>query len=181
VLDFSKLSEEISELLEGVFDANIDEKEEEISDVSTDRREQILSMVDVSNMNQEEYNVFMDYGIANAINIFHKSTGKVPERSTVLEVVSNALSMAIVTYNIDIAKEAKAAFRTHYGWKVRQVVTDYFREIDKSRKIRTTKMNFEAIKTFEKYEDIKMQKQSSTQLMMCIILVEFLMVYEQKK
>jgi hypothetical protein len=37
--------------------------------------------------------------------------------------------MAIVTYNIDIAKEAKAAFRTHYGWKVRQVVTDYFREI----------------------------------------------------
>lgn len=180
MVDFSKLSEEISELLEGVFDANIDEKEEEISDVSTDRREQILSMVDVSNMNQEEYNVFMDYGIANVINIFHKSTGKVPERSTVLEVVSNALSMAIVTYNIDIAKEAKAAFRTHYGWKVRQVA-DYFREMDKSRKIRTTKMNFEAIKTFEKYEDIKMQKQSSTQLMMCIILVEFLMVYEQKK
>ena len=58
--DFSKLSEEISELLEGVFEAKIDEKEEEISDVSTDRREHILSMVDVSNMNQEEHNVFMD-------------------------------------------------------------------------------------------------------------------------
>jgi hypothetical protein len=49
--------------------------------------------------------------------------------------------MAIVTYNIDIARESKAAFRTHYGWKVRQVVTDYFREMDKSRKNSTTKMN----------------------------------------
>lgn len=132
--DFSNLSDEIADILEGVFESEEVTKEDEISDVSEDRREQILSMVDVSNMNAEEYNVFMDYGIANAVNIFHKSTGKVPERSVILEVVSNALSMAVVTYNIDIAKEAKAAFRTHYGWKVRQVITDYFREMDKSRK-----------------------------------------------
>lgn len=132
--DFSNLSDEIADILEGVFESEEVTKEDEISDVSEDRREQILSMVDASNMNAEEYNVFMDYGIANAVNIFYKSTGKVPERSVILEVVSNALSMAVVTYNIDIAKEAKAAFRTHYGWKVRQVITDYFREMDKSRK-----------------------------------------------
>jgi hypothetical protein len=56
VADFSKLSEEISELLEGVFDANIDEKEEEISDVSTDRREQILSMVSDTFYTREDNN-----------------------------------------------------------------------------------------------------------------------------
>ncbi|MDD2829823.1 MAG: hypothetical protein PHW18_09650 [Sulfuricurvum sp.] len=122
--DFTNLSDEIAEMLKGNFESESVEKEDEISDVSEDRREQILWIVDVSNMNTEEYNVFMDYGIANAVNIFHKSTGKVPERSVVLEVVSNALSMAVVIYNIDIAKEAKAAFRTHYGWKVRQVITD---------------------------------------------------------
>ena len=135
--DFTNFESEISDLLDGVFvakDEGISDDEYDTSSVDDDTRERILSKVDMSDMNSEEYAVFMDYGIANAVNIFHKSAGKVPERNVVLEIVSNALSHAIVTYNIDIAKEKKAAFRTHYGWKIREAATTYFRDLEKGRK-----------------------------------------------
>lgn len=133
--EFDNFGDELSNMIDGAFSQNstddLDDNEIEIAD---ERREQMLSKVDVKDMSQEEYVVFMDYGIANAVKLLHKSSGRVPERSIILDLVTVALSHAIVTYNIDIAKEKKAAFRTHYGWKIREAVTTYFRDLEKGRK-----------------------------------------------
>lgn len=132
---FEDFGEELSGIIDGVFSQNSDDdldvKEIEIAD---DKREQILSKMDVKEMTQEEYVVFMDYGIANAVSLLHKASGRVPERSVILDLVTVALSHAIVTFNVDIAREKKASFRTHYGWKIREAVTTYFRDLEKGRK-----------------------------------------------
>ena len=133
--DFSVLGDELSDMIDAVYSsANEDEIGDEKCDISDGLREEILSKIDVKEMTQEEYTVFMDYGIANAVKIFHSASGKEPDRSTVLDLATAALSHAIVTYNIDIAQEKKATFRTHYGWKIRAALITYFRDLEKARK-----------------------------------------------
>lgn len=69
--DFANLGDELmhflnsEEVLEST--AKTSQKEDENIVVSEARRERILQMVDVSNMDAEEHAVFMDYGIANAV------------------------------------------------------------------------------------------------------------------
>lgn len=70
--EFDNFGDELSNMIDGAFSQNstddLDDNEIEIAD---ERREQMLSKVDVKDMSQEEYVVFMDYGIANAVKLLH--------------------------------------------------------------------------------------------------------------
>jgi len=113
----------------------LSEEELIVKELSVDKREEILSIQDPSLIGLEEYAVFLNYAIANIFKILRTQVKtKIPDSVTIKEMGKEAISLAIYTYDIDKAIESKAAFRTHLGWKAKQVVTDYARALKKASK-----------------------------------------------
>lgn len=119
----------VEELLGGDFDREQTKKDE----MEKERREEILSLTDPAQMGAEEYEVFVNYARANLYTVMRtKIKMKVPDREKVDEMAQDAISKAIMTYDKEKAAQSGAAFRTHLGWQIRAIVTDYVRALKKS-------------------------------------------------
>lgn len=128
--NIDSLKGELNDLL-----SEVDEEYQDdfLSDNEKKSKEDILSIQDITEIGADEYLVFLDYTIANIYEIMTSQIKiKKPNRETVEEIAKDTISFAISTYDIEKAKKAGAAFRTHLGWKAKQKVTEFARAYKKS-------------------------------------------------
>ena len=132
--DYQELNEETDDS-DSLFsdDTKSYDSDLEKNELEQDERERILSIQDISEIGPDEYLVFVNYSIAQIHSILRtKIKAKIPDNEKIKEMASDAIGLAITTYDLEKAIESKAAFRTHLGWKAMQVVTDYAREFEKA-------------------------------------------------
>jgi len=116
-------------LLNDDMDELISEKSAEISK----QKEYALSIQDPSLIGPDEYVILLDYSMANIYSVLRNQIKtKIPDQVTIKEMAKEAISLTIATYDMEIAIEKNATIRTHLGWKVKQVVTDYARALSKA-------------------------------------------------
>lgn len=132
--DYQEVNEE-PEYSENLFSDGKGKYESDLeqNEIDKDEREKILSIQDTKEIGADEYLVFVNYSIAQIHHILRtKVRAKVPDNEKIKDMANDAISLAITTYDLEKAKEAGAAFRTHLGWKAMQVVTDYARDFEKA-------------------------------------------------
>lgn len=128
--------DELQNNLEKLLEEDSDNADENISEeIALDSREKMLSIQDISDIGPDEYSAFIDYTIAQIHNILRTQIRtKIPDNYTIKEMAQEAVSLAVVTYDLGKAIEANATIRTHLGWKAKQIVKTYARDLEKASK-----------------------------------------------
>lgn len=121
------MDDEVSKLL---FNDMADESAQSEEKDKKEFREATLKIVDISLIGADEYEIFLNFGIANIITIMQKEIHtKLPESSVIKSLVQEAMSHAVSTYDMQKAMSAKGTFATHFVWQLRAAVTTYNRHI----------------------------------------------------
>lgn len=127
--------EDFQKELKGILDDSLENVESAMGeDENKARREQVLSIVDPSDIGLEEYETFMDYGMANLAKMASKAANSSLEHNQRSDIVTAAMSSAIMTFDVDVAREKESRFVTHFYWKIRAELTTFYRDKRKGEK-----------------------------------------------
>lgn len=121
--------------LKGILDDSIENVESAMGDdVGKPKREEVLSIIDPSDIGLVEYEIFMDYGIANLAKMASKAANSSLDHNQRSDIVTAAMSSAIMTFDVDVAREKGSRFVTHFYWKIRAELTTFYRDKIKGEK-----------------------------------------------